>query len=231
MVILLYAIFALLAGACLVGWRVESARAKAWQLDPGKRTPKSVKCLHAVGDGPWVVLGVSHETSFNNVNANPELLSEGFSLRDETGAIIQVPKGTKVTIRGLDGARRTPLDAITSGGSVTPRFTFEVSPELALYTFDPAAKRSIGPYRGGAAAIIKGDKPFFLAGEPSALVGTLFPGCWLVLLFTFVAGGVGAVAFGLVALAWVAAGLGALLLLIGWGALPEPPPSGERPQD
>jgi hypothetical protein len=223
--VILYAIFGALTVACLVGWRVESVRAKAWQLDPEKRAPKSVKLLHAVGDGPWVVLGISHESSFDNVSANPEVTSEGFSLRDENGAVLQVPKGTKVTIRGLDGARRAPLDALTSGGEVKPRFTFEVPPDLALYTFDPHAKRSIGPYRGGAAAIIRGDKPFFLAGEPSALVGTLFPGCWLVVLFSFVGGGAVAAAFGLIALAWVAAGVATFLLLAGWGALPEPPPS------
>jgi hypothetical protein len=222
---ILYAIFSLLAVACVVGWRVESARAKAWQLDPEKRAPKSVKRFHAVGDGQWVVLGISNESSFENVSANPEVLSEGFSLRDESGAVVQVPKGTKVTIRGLDGARRAPLDAITTGGEVKPRFTFEVPPELALYTFDPDAKRSIGPYRGGAAAIVRGDKPFFLAGEPSALVGTLFPGCWLIVLFSFVGGGAIAAAFGLVTLAWVAAGAAAFLLLAGYGALPEPPPS------
>ncbi len=223
--VILYAIFAVQTLACLVGWRVESARAKAWQLDPDKRVPKSVKRFYAVGDGPWVVLGTSHETSFEKVTASPEVHAEGFSLRDDHGTVVQVPKGTKVTIRALDGARRTPLDAITSGGAVKPRFTFEVPPDLALYTFNPDAKRAIGPYRGGVAAILRADKPLFLAGEPSALIGTLLPGCWLVVLFLFVAGGAAATALGATAVGWVAAGLATFLLLAGWGALPERPPA------
>jgi len=223
--VILYAIFAAQTLACLVGWRVESARAKAWQLDPQKRAPKSIKRFLAVGEGPWIVLGTSHEESFENVTANPEVLADGFSLRDDDGAVVQVPKGTKVTIRALDGARRTPLDAITSGGVVKPRFTFEVPPDLALYTFNPDARRAIGPYRGGVAAILRADKPLVLAGEPSALVGTLFPGCWLVVLFLFVGGGAVATALGATAVGWVAAGLATFLLLAGRGALPEPPPS------
>jgi hypothetical protein len=220
------AAFAALAVVCLIGWRVEVARAKAWQVDPNKTIPRSVVKLFAVGPGPWVLLGTSQETSYEHVSASPEVEASGFELRDETGSVFSVAKGTKLQIRSMDGARRAPVDAITSGGVVRPRFTLEVSPDHPLYALKPSEKRSATAYRGGALpALGGGGKPFVLAGEPGAVVGGLFPGCWLLLLGPFVGGGVALALLGLTGPSWVVASIATVLMLFGWIALPERPPA------
>ncbi len=230
MTIVLYAVHAALAIVCIVGWRVELGRVRGWRIDPGKPFPDWVKRFYAVGEGPLVVLGTSQETSFDHVSAAPELESAGFELQGEGGVRVEVPKGTKIQIRAVDGASRKPLDAITKGAMVKPRFTFEVPPTVPLYTFAEPDRAKQAPYRGSSLPMFgRGDKPLVLAGEPVALVGTPLPGCWLFVLFAFV--GVGAVlaSVGMTEASWALAAVAALLLVFGGAAMPSRPPAQLRP--
>ncbi len=220
------AFFAVLAVLCLVGWRVEGARVDAWQGNPKTGQPKSVRRLFAVGAAPWVRLGNSEEQSFETVSANPTLTSAGFELRSEDGETLKVPIGVKVQVRSIDGARRVPLEAITSGGAVRPRFTFEVPPDLALFTTHKQRERALVAYRSSAAVLdITGGQPLVLTSSPGSLIAGAYPGCWLMILVPFVIGG--ALSAWLVGPpAALTAGLTALvLMLIGWAALPERPPA------
>jgi hypothetical protein len=212
---------------CLVGWRIESKRVKGWQLGPDTRLPKHARKLFISGPEPWVVLGTSEETSFENISANPEIESAGFEAKDESGATFEVPSGAKVQIRSIEGARRAPLDAITKGGVVRPRFTLELKPGTVVYTTAPAPKDApTALYRAGSTPLLGvGGKQLVLSGSAGALAGTAFPGCWLMILIPFGLGGLLAAAIGLVEIGWIAIGVGVALTVFGFGALPEPPPA------
>lgn len=225
----LYAIHATLAIVCLVGWRVELGRVRRWRIDPTQPFPDWIKRFYAAGDGPLVVLGTSEETSFDHVSTAPELESAGFELRAEDGGRVAVPKGTKVQIRAVDGASRKPVDAITKGSTIKPRFTFEVPPTVPLYTFDSPDRAKQAPYRASSLPVLGGGgKALVLAGEPVALVGTALPGCWLFVLFAFVGIGAALAAVGLTEASWGLAAVAAILLVIGGAAMPAAPPSQPR---
>jgi hypothetical protein len=214
---------------CVVGWRIESRRVKGWQLGSETRLPKNARKLFIAGTEPWVVLGTSEESSFENISANPEIESAGFEAKDESGATFAVPSGTKVQIRSIEGARRAPLDAITKGGVVRPRFTLELKPGTVVYTLAPPPKEAATAlYRAGSTPLLGlGEKLLVLSGTPGALAGTAFPGCWLMILFPFGLGGLLAAVLGVSELGWIAIGVGAALTVFGFGALPERPPAAE----
>ncbi|NUO54158.1 MAG: hypothetical protein HOV80_35370 [Polyangiaceae bacterium] len=218
---------------CLVGWRIESKRVKGWQLGPDTRLPKHARKLFISGGEPWVVLGISEESSFENISAPPEIESSGFEAKDESGATFSVSAGTKVQIRSIEGARRAPLDAITKGGVVRPRFTLELKPGAVVYTTAPAPKEApTALYRAGSTPLLGiGGKQLVLSGTPGALAGTAFPGCWLLILFPFGLGGLIAAGLGVIELGWIAIGVGAALTVFGFAALPEKPPTEPAPND
>lgn len=223
---------AALVVTCLVGWRIESRRVKGWQLAPDTRLPKHARKLFITGPGPWVVLGTSEEASFENISANPEIESAGFEAKDESGATFAIPQGTKVQIRSVDGARRAPLDAITKGGVVRPRFTLELEPGAVVYTTaSPPKDAPTALYRASSTPLLgAGGKQLILSGTPGALAGTAFPGCWLLILFPFGLGGLIAAGLGIIQLGWFAIGVGAALTVFGFGALPEKPPTDPAPR-
>lgn len=142
-------------------------------------------------------------------------------------------KGSKVEIRFVEGARRTPLDAITTGGKVRPRFTFEVAPDKALYTFDPKSKRGVTTmYRGGDPEVLGGTGgTIILAGEPGRLIGSVAPGCWLAILGPVVGVGVILAIVGATDFAWAAIGIAMFFVAVGWIAFPDRPPAATVTED
>lgn len=202
----------LLGLGCLLGYQVEASRAK------NRPTRPTIERVQVVGQGDWVVLGVSEEASFDAMSATPELTCEGFEVEGERGRIA-VPKGAKLRIVAIEGARRAPTDAIVRDGVARPRFSFELKPGTAIWldVMLPAlhAYRS-GPEQPAAPVLIGGSKKS-LRG---AVEAQAFPGCWLMILFSSVAVGVFATLFGHHAIAWFGICSAAALMGFGWLALP-----------
>lgn len=212
--------FAVLTLLCLAGYRLERARA-------GRPSPRG-PCLavRAVGTEQWIRLGESVETSFDSASAEPTLASAGFRLRDEQGNTYDVPEGATVQIRQVDGARRVPLAAITEGGALRPRVSFDVPADAVLHALPPRAPLADVGYRAPPAGLVEPGEELVLAGTEAALrAGTpgSFPGCWLMILFPFVGGGLFLIAIGQRAFSLVALGVGLLLTLLGFSALPKKP--------
>lgn len=219
-------IFGVLAATCLVGYVIESNRTRAWNtVKTGAQG--LVRTFRASGQGEWLMLGISEEASFDQVSASPELVSSGFELHDDAGGAWLVPQGTRIAIRAIEGARRAPLDAITTEAGVRPRFTFEVAPGTQLFARAPQAGSDAGEavegaYRSGRVLTGAGT-PLVLAGKAAAVSGQAFPGCWMMILFPFVVGGGIGAAAGSEPIGWIGIGIATVLAVIGFTALPERP--------
>lgn len=207
---------AVLATACIVGYRVEAHRGRLIASAPVKEG--SVVVGRVVGDGEWIVLGSSEEESFESLSATPTLTSSGFAL-DVEGTRIAIGSGSKVEIRAIEGARRAPLDALTTAQGMKTRFTFEVRPGTLLYT--DASTPHLQPYRTHEAP----KTSIVLAGSKAAAMRreTAFPGCWMMLMVPGVTGALIATLSSAHTVAWVFLGVMALLVVIGITALPSVP--------
>lgn len=207
------AIETLLGAGCVVGYRVETARAASMPLKG------QIERLRIAGQGEWIVLGMSEEASFESVSAVPELVSEGFELEGDRGRVA-VPKGAKVRIVQLDGARRAPLDAITRDGVVRPRFTFELKPgaEVWLDVMLPV----LHAYR--AAEPEQPDRPVILGGSAASVQqradAGAFPGCWIMILCSTLVVAVFGTLGSWPGVGWAGIAFTAALMFFGWVAMP-----------
>jgi len=205
------AIEVILAVGCVIGYRVESARVAS--PSPGR----AIEALRIVGEGEWVLLGASEEASFESVTATPELVAEGFELEGSRGRVA-VPKGAKLRIVNLDGARRAPIDAITRDGSVRPRFTFELKPGTPV--FADVMLPVLHAYRGEPPS---SDVPVVLGGSAEAVnsaASVAFPGCWIMILVAGVLSSLVASLASWTTLGWIGIGGTTALMLLGWTAMP-----------
>jgi hypothetical protein len=205
--------------ACLVGYAVEAKRGERLRDAPPRPVPRPLRAK-VIGEGDWVVLGMSEEDGFENMRATPELTSSGFVL-EMNGRRVEVARGTKVRIEAVAGARRAPVDAITTTSGVKPRYSFELQPGTELFT--DLALPDDNPYRAGQT-----DAPVLLAGSAAVLAkplpSTAFAGCWLMVLFSTVLASAVLTMAGLDTVAWIGIVASALLLFLAWMVLPDAPP-------
>jgi hypothetical protein len=120
-----------------------------------------------VGDGAWVPLGTSEDT-FEAVGATPEVVSTGFTLRADDGALLTVPAGVQVRPRGLERARRRPLDYVDVEGFARTSYSFELPPSTVLFIPAGAVAGTSRAYRGEPVRFASA-QPLILAGSPEAL--------------------------------------------------------------
>lgn len=215
---------AALTALCLVGYRIESSRETA-RVD---LAPPALS-LRVVGEAPWVRLGDSVEASIAEASAEPLIVSSGFTLVDDQGRSYSVPAGSPVQIRAVDGARRAPIEGITSQGALRPRLSFDVPPDAVLYS---AARPDHPPnagYRGPPSLLAEPGSDLVLSGSAALTQGSgsAFPGCWLLILVPTVGSGVVGALLGSTTWAWASFGVGTALALVGLVALPAKPRSPE----
>lgn len=207
---------ALLGALCIAGYMREAGVAREIRLLP-PRAVAPVLEVRAVGDGEWVVLGISEESTFDSASATPELESTGFELDTSQGRVA-VAKGAKVTIRAVTDARRVPQDALVTTEGVKPRFTFEVRPGTLLYSdvgvSNPHVYRTDNVVR--ETIVIAGTA----AGAARART-TVAPGCWIVMLLAGVLGAVTATVSEWERTGWVFLALTTTAVAIGWLVMPK----------
>lgn len=209
------AVEAVLGVVCVAGYLREAAVAREIRSGPPRNVAPALE-VRAVGDGEWVVLGISEETSFDTASAIPELVSSGFELDGPQGRIA-IAQGTKVMIRGIADARRVPHDALVTTDGVKPRLTFEVRPGAVLYCDVTPPNPHV--YRADTVT----RDAIVLGGTAAAVTSartTIEPGCWIVLLLAGVLGAIFATASGWPRLAWVVIGLTATAVALGWLVMP-----------
>ncbi|MGZ3421153.1 MAG: hypothetical protein ACXWUG_05520 [Polyangiales bacterium] len=211
------AIEAGLGALCILGYRTEANRGALINRIPAEGEG-SVVSARVVGQGEWIVLGSSEEESFESMSASPTLLSAGFEL-DLDGRRVEIAPNTKVETHSIEGARRAPLDAMTTAQGMKTRFTFEVRPGTLVYT--DAALPQLHAYRAHGAP----NTAIVLAGTRETVVrkDTAFPGCWIFILVPGVFGGLIATLAGGVEVAWVFVAFTVALLVFGYVALPSVP--------
>jgi hypothetical protein len=186
-------------------------------LAPAPAEPATISG-RVVGDGEWIVLGSSEEESFESMSATPTLRSEGFVMEID-GRRVEIARGTQVEIRAIEGARRAPLEAMTTGQGLKTRFTFEVRPGTLLFT--EAATPQLHAYRDQVAP----QTSMVLAGSAATVLRkeTAFPGCWMMIMVPGVFGALGATLLGWSQLAWALIAGTAVLLGLGYTAMPSLP--------
>jgi hypothetical protein len=208
--------FASFGGLIVGGMMLGRARDRAWQRAAQAKTSRAVRRLYPVGVGPWIVIAHGKGTVFRDAS---EVTSIGFSLRTESGETLAVPTGTLLLLTGFARAQRSDLPSTR----VLSHWTFEVAPDQPFFLCDGAiGDGGSAPYRVGTRTLLPGDDGRLrMAGDPDGLAAGLAPRFWLLALGLLIAGAF-ASQFG--PEAWGAVCPAVLLTILGWAAMPAPPP-------